>query len=113
MPATLTGPEMAYLRKQCGLPPARPVVIEFDPDDPANRLLTTGEAAAVAHVPEATIRDWARTTRPLLEAADRDADGHPLYRELDVLTVEARTRRTARAQRLAAEALEGIDAPVT
>jgi len=113
VPAVLTDPATAYLRKQCGLPPRRPVTIEFDPDDPANRLLTTSEAAAVAHVSEAAIRDWARTARPLLEAAEHDADGRPLYRELDVLTVEARTRRTARTQRLAAEALEGIDAPVT
>ena len=87
-----------------------------DPDDPAERLLTTAEAARAAHVTEATVRDWAaeRKDRPaLLRPADRDATGRPLYRELDVLTVEAQTRRTARTLALAREALEGLDAPLT
>jgi len=97
---------MAYLRKACGLPriPASMLPAD-DPDDPAGRLLTTAEAAEAAHVPEATVRDWAR--RKLLLPSGQE-DGRPLYRELDVLRAEARTRRAAREQRLAAEAVEGL-----
>lgn len=94
-------------------------MIELDPDDPANRLLTTAEAARAAHVPETTIRDWAadRSDKggrpPLLHPADRDASGRPLYRELDVLAVEASTRQSprgaARSRRLAEEAMAGLD----
>lgn len=117
MPVALLDPAQKYLRRMCGLATApRPAVIEADPDDPANRLLTTAEAAKAAHVPETTIRDWAaeRKDRPaLLHPAGRDAAGRPLYRELDVLTVEAQTRRTARTLALAREALEGLDTPLT
>lgn len=120
MPAALLDPALAYLRKQCGLPtkPAT-MLASSDPDNPAERLLTTAEAARAAHVRETTIRDWAADyTRtggrpPLLHAAARDPRGWPLYRELDVLTVEAQTRRTARAEALAREAMQGLDAPIT
>lgn len=73
-----------------------------DPDDPANRLLTTAEAAAAAHVHHTRIRAWAH--RGLIQPAARDNDGRPLYRELDILTTEANTRRTLRAHDLAREA---------
>jgi DNA-binding transcriptional MerR regulator len=81
-----------------------------DPDDPAGRLLTTAEAAEAAHVPEERIRDWGR--RLILLPSDT-RDGHPLYRELDVLRAEQRTRRSARTQALLAEAMEGLDSPAT
>jgi hypothetical protein len=81
-----------------------------DPDDPATTLLTTAQAASAAHVEPATIRSWAK--RKKLIAVDHVA-GEPRYRELDVLTVEAATRRLARARRLAAEALRGLEIPIT
>lgn len=111
MPAALTDPAHKYLRRLCGLPPILAAMQPGDdPDDPAGRLLTTAEAAEAAHVPEATIRDWAR--RKLLLPSGQQ-DGHPLYRELDVLRVEARTRRAAREQRLAAEAMDGLSIAAT
>lgn len=73
-----------------------------DPDDPANRLLTTAEAATAAHVTETRIRIWAH--RELIEPADHDPAGRPLYREIDILTTEAATRREPRARSLATEA---------
>jgi len=75
-----------------------------DLDDPAARLLTTAEAAEAAHVSEQDIRNWARPSRGLLTPADHDAEGRPLYRELDVLRAEQHTRRAARETRLADEA---------
>lgn len=111
MPAALLDPAVAYLRKQCGLPPKpRPTVIETDPDDPAQRLLTTAEAATAAHVDEARIRDWAR--RKLIEPVAAP-NGQPVYRELDVLTAEAATRRAARERALATEAMEGLTSAAT
>lgn len=98
MPQRLTWQEKT-LRRACGLPaiaPGGPQVIP-DPEDPATRLLTTAEAAAAAHVDEATVRDWAR--RGLIT---------PRYFELDVLQAEARTRRAARERRLADEAAQGL-----
>lgn len=80
-----------------------------DPDDPQQRLLTTAEAAAAAHVESFRIRDWAR--RLLITPADHDPQGHPLYRELDILRVEADTRRAARARTLAAEAAATLPGP--
>jgi len=74
-----------------------------DPDDPAEVLLNTEQAAAAAHVKPALIRRW--RARGLLHPVDPD-DPHPQYRELDVLTVEAMTRREKRAAQLAAEAAE-------
>lgn len=111
MPVALADPAQKYLRTLCGLPQKPPTMqASSDPDDPAGRLLTTSESAEVAHVPEATVRDWAR--RKLLLPSDV-RDGHPLYRELDVLRVEQRTRRAAREQRLAAEAMEGLNVQAT
>lgn len=95
-------PEESYLRKLTGLPPRPPRVIH-DPDDPAVRTLTTSEAAAAAHVPDATIRDWARR-RLILPV--QPGDPHPRYRELDVLRVEAATRRAPRARQLLDEATQ-------
>lgn len=111
MPAALLDPAVAYLRKQCGLPmrPA-PMTPTADPDDPAGRLLTTAESAEAAHVDEARIRDWDR--RKILLPSDH-RDGHPLYRELDVLRAEQRTRRSARTAALVAEAMEGLESPAT
>jgi hypothetical protein len=111
MPAALLDPAAAYLRKQCGLPPKpSPAMLETDPDDPAQRLLTTAEAALAAHVDEARIRDWAR--RGLIEPVT-DAAGQPLYQELAVLTAEARTRRAARERALATEAMQGLTSAST
>lgn len=81
-----------------------------DPDDPANRLLTTAEAAKAAHVDETRIRDWSR--RKLIEPAATE-HGQPLYRELDVLAAEAHTRRAARERALAEEAMKGLDGAPT
>ena len=74
-----------------------------DPDDPAEVLLTTEQAAAAAHVSAAVIRRWA--ARKLLIPVN-PGEPRPLYRELDVLRVEAMTRREKRAAQLAAEAAE-------
>jgi DNA-binding transcriptional MerR regulator len=74
-----------------------------DPDDPAEVLLTTEQAAAAAHVKPALIRRW--RARNLLQPVNPD-EPHPRYRELDVLTVEAMTRRQKREVQLAAEAQE-------
>ncbi len=111
MPAALMDPATAYLRKQCGLPPRRATVPpSTDPDDPAGRLLTTAESAEAAHVDEDRVRDWARR-KILLPSGEQD--GHPLYRELDVLRAEQRTRRSARTTALVAEAMEGLESPAT
>jgi hypothetical protein len=99
--AALT-PEESYLRKLVGLPP-RPAPMIPDPADPEHRELTTAEAAAAAHVSESTIRDWAR--RELIRPVNV-GDQHPRYLEIDVLRVEAATRRAARARRLAEEAAQ-------
>lgn len=100
-------PEAIYLRTKCGLPPVRVVMIP-DLDDPAARELTTAQAATAAHVAEATIRDWAR--RELLARVEGGPAEPPRYRELDVLRVEAETRRTARRERLLAEAASDLPA---
>lgn len=110
MPAALTDPALAYLRKQCGLPPKPATMPSPDPDDPAERLLTTAEAARAAHVDEARIRDWDR--RGLITPAGH-ADGRPVYRELDVLQAEAATRRAARERALAEAAMEGLGSAST
>lgn len=112
MPAARLTAAHKYLRLKCGLPavpPADAMTVD-DLDDPAARLLTTAEAAEAAHVEEMDIRNWARPSRGLLAPADHDKDGHPLYRELDVLRAEARTRRAARENRLAAEARKTLEA---
>lgn len=98
---TLT-PQEKYLRTKCGLPPVRAVTTP-DPDDPGRRQLTTAQAAAAAHVDDAVIRQWAARKR-ILPVGGTEA--HPLYLELDVLRVEAQTRRAPRARRLAEEAAQ-------
>ena len=105
MPHALTWQEK-YLRRQCGLPHLPPSEAPMtpmapDPDDPATQLLTTAQAAAVAHVDEVRIRGWAHRKQLLPVNEDED---HPLYLRIDVLRVEAKTRRRPRAERLAAEA---------
>lgn len=87
-----------------GLPPGTRIDVTIsDPDDPAEVLLNTEQAATAAHVKPALIRRWA--ARRLLQPVNPD-DPRPLYRELDVLTVEAMTRREKRAAQLAAETAE-------
>jgi hypothetical protein len=103
----LPTPEEQYLRKLIGLPP-RPPARPADPDDPAVRQLTTAQAAAAAHVAEATIRDWAR--RKLLYPVEGSPAGEPRYLELHVLQAEARTRRAAREARLLDEAARDVPA---
>lgn len=56
-------------------------------------LLTGPEAALLCQVATATIRSWRR--RGLLAAAGLDAQGRPLYRQLDIARAEAATRRRA------------------
>lgn len=110
MPAARLTAAQKYLRIKCGLPalpPADAMTVD-DIDDPAVRLLTTAESAEAAHVPPSTIRDWARARHPLITAAGRDADGNPLYLELEVLEAERRTRRRPRETRLAAEAAQTL-----
>jgi hypothetical protein len=100
---TLTWQEK-YLRRQCGLPtkpPMRP-----DPDDPAARELTTAQAAEAAHVTENLVSQWAK--RGLIVAVNDDPK-HPRYLEIDVLTVEARTRRGARQAHLVEQAAAELD----
>lgn len=98
---------MAYLRKQCGLPPKRPVVIKFDPDDPAQRLITPAEAAEVARVDPGTIRTWEHRGRI---TAIQTPQGKR-YVELEVLRAEADTRRGPRERKLAEEAIAGLAEP--
>jgi hypothetical protein len=94
-----------YLRKQCGLPAApRTIVIELDPDDPANRLLTAEEAATAAHVDPATIRTWEHRGR----ITGVDTPHGKRYVELDVLQAEADTRRAPRERKLAEQAMAGL-----
>lgn len=65
--------------------------------DPDQRLLTTIEAAAVAHVKPGTIRQW--RYRQHLTPHSFDETGHPLYLELHVLEAERDTRRRGRITR--------------
>ena len=103
---TALTPQEWYLRKACGLP-GRPSVTP-DIDDPAVRELTTAQAAAAAHVPEATIRDWARASRPLIRSVAGPGEP-PRYLELDVLRAEAHTRRARRRAQLLDEAAADLD----
>lgn len=110
MPGARLTAAQKYLRIKCGLPAVPPgdAMTADDIDDPAARLLTTAESAQAAHVTEQDIRNWARPSRGLLTPADHDRDGRPLYRELDVLRTEQRTRRAARENQLAAQAHEAL-----
>lgn len=79
-----------------------------DPDDPAERLLTTAEAARAAHVDEATIRTWEHRGR----ITGVDTPQGKRYVELQVLQAEAATRRAPRERRLAEEAVTGLATPL-
>lgn len=57
-------------------------------------LISVSEAATLAGVTEATIRQWKR--RRHLEAAGLDEDGRPLFTGIAVLRAEAKTRKAAR-----------------
>lgn len=104
-------PEQSYLRAQCGLPPTcRAHLVIADPDDPECRELTTAQAAAAAHVSEATIRDWARASRALIHSVAGPGEA-PRYLEIEVLEAERATRRTARMRRLAQEAAQDSESP--
>jgi hypothetical protein len=71
-----------------------------DPDDPAQKLLTTSQAAAAAHVSESTIRTWA--DRGKLTPVPISGPS-PHYWEIDVLAVEASTRRRRRRHAIGPE----------
>lgn len=71
-----------------------------DPDDPANQLWATREAAAAAHVDPKTLQKW--VDRGLLTPAGQ-VDGQNVFRGSDVLAAEKRTRRRARLVALLAE----------
>lgn len=57
-------------------------------------LISVSEAATLAGVSEAAIRQWKR--RGHLEAAATDDFGRPLFTGIAVLRAEAKTRRGAR-----------------
>lgn len=57
-------------------------------------LITVSEAATLAGVSDAVIRQWKR--RGHLEAADTDEFGRPLFLGIAVLRAEAKTRKGAR-----------------
>lgn len=84
------------------------VALDDDADDPATRWLTTDQAAEVAHVDAGTIRSWA--SRGKLIPHYYGGDLLPWYRELDVLNIEASTRRGRRELSLLGEALASINA---
>lgn len=56
--------------------------------------LTTAEAAELAQVDRATVRQW--KARGHLSPASYDRRGRPLYRALDVAKAERATREKAR-----------------
>jgi hypothetical protein len=101
-------PEQLHLRTRCGLPPLQPAMTP-DLDDPAQRELTTAQAAEAAHVSEDVIRGWARASRGLIHNVAGPGE-QPRCIELEVLRAEAHTRRTARRTQLLAEAAQ-MDAP--
>lgn len=55
-------------------------------------LLTTDEAAALAHVDPARIRRWAKSYPAAMPVLSRDWRRRPRYRAGDVLEVERATR---------------------
>lgn len=61
---------------------------------PIGRLLTTSEAATAAMVSVEVVRKWMH--RGHLPVAERDERGRPLYRWIDVVKAEHRTRERAR-----------------
>lgn len=60
--------------------------------DLADDLIDYTLAAALVDLPEATVRQW--KFRGLLPVAGQGERGRPLFRPLDVLRAEARTRAT-------------------
>lgn len=56
--------------------------------------LTYAQAAVFVEVPEPTIRQW--KSRHHLDPAGKDPDGRLLFRPIDVLRAEAKTRWHAR-----------------
>lgn len=74
----------------------------LDPEDPRAVLLTRDEAATAARVTPKVIDHWRE--RELIEPCGFGADGTARYRELDVMLVEASTRRTPRLRRLVDQA---------
>ena len=71
-------------------------------------LLSYSDAATLAGVSEATVRQW--KTRGHLEPAGMDDFGRPLFHGIDVLRAEARTRHRARRRFPQAPHQEGHDA---
>jgi hypothetical protein len=68
-------------------------------------MLTTAQAAEIAHVRPSAITNWVKRgyllatgERAYLPVADRDDRGRPLYRFLDVAKAERATRARARRQ---------------
>lgn len=87
------------------------LAVALDPsdlDDPAAIWLTTDQAAEAAHVDAGRIRGWASRGK-IKPHPDDDPDAPPRYREFDVLTVEASTRRGRRELSLLGEALAAIN----
>lgn len=72
--------------------------------DAPDPLLTTAEAAHAARRSPAAVRKWAQ--RQLLQAADLDFRGRPLYRYSDVLAAE----RTARNRDRSGRSAEAVNA---
>lgn len=66
----------------------------FDASDPFAALLTTRQAADLAGVTPATIRQWA--SRGHLTAKGLDDHGRALYLLIDVAKAENATRKAAR-----------------
>lgn len=66
----------------------------IDTSDPFTTLLTTAQAADLAGVSTATVRQWA--SRGHLTAHGRDDHGRALYLLIDVAKAEHATRKVAR-----------------
>lgn len=71
--------------------------------DSLEAKLTANQAAGIAGVSVATIRQWASRgyvtpdgDRNYLKAVDRNEHNHPLYRLIDVAKAERATRERAR-----------------
>lgn len=60
-------------------------------------LIDYPEAARLAGVPEPTVRQW--KSRHRLDPTGRDERGRPLFRPIDVLRAEARTRLDGRGRK--------------
>jgi DNA-binding transcriptional MerR regulator len=69
------------------------------PFDLHEDLISVAEAAALAGVTEAAVRQWKR--RGHLHPAGADEDGRPLFTGIAVLRAEAKTRKGARRRPVA------------